>query len=226
MPIQSRGVNAGQRMSEATKCEMAMPDAMPMPPPVTLSMTASMRNCRRISASRAPTARRMPISRVRSVTLTSMMFMMPMPPTTSDTAAMPANKSPITRTVALVGDLCTWLHESLAGIKPDPEQPGFKHILMHPEPVGDLTYVNATHHSPYGLIASGWQKDSSGFHWSITIPANADATIYIPSADAKNVKESGKLARHARGIKFIGAGNGRAVFNIGSGTYHFDSNVM
>ena len=29
----------------------------------------------------APTAMRMPISRVRSVTLTSMMFMMPMPPT-------------------------------------------------------------------------------------------------------------------------------------------------
>ena len=34
-------------------------------------------------------AMRMPISRVRSVTETSMMFMMPMPPTTSDTAATP-----------------------------------------------------------------------------------------------------------------------------------------
>ena len=38
-------------------------------------------------ARRAPTARRMPISRVRSVTETSMMFMMPTPPTTSDTLA-------------------------------------------------------------------------------------------------------------------------------------------
>ncbi len=34
---------------------------------------------------------RTPISRVRSVTLTSMMFMMPMPPTSSDTAAIPAS---------------------------------------------------------------------------------------------------------------------------------------
>jgi hypothetical protein len=33
----------------------------------------------------------MPISRVRSVTETSMMFMMPMPPTISETAAMPAS---------------------------------------------------------------------------------------------------------------------------------------
>ena len=39
----------------------------------------------------APTAIRSPISRVRSVTLTSMMFMIPMPPTSSDTAAMLAS---------------------------------------------------------------------------------------------------------------------------------------
>ena len=41
----------------------------------------------------APTAMRRPISRVRSVTLTSMMFMMPMPPTSSETAAMLASSS-------------------------------------------------------------------------------------------------------------------------------------
>ena len=40
-------------------------------------------------APRAPIAMRMPISRVRSVTETSMMFMIPMPPTTSETAATP-----------------------------------------------------------------------------------------------------------------------------------------
>ena len=40
--------------------------------------------------------------------------------------------------VMLVGDLGIWLYENLAGIKPDPEQPGFKHIIMRPEPVGDL----------------------------------------------------------------------------------------
>ena len=36
----------------------------------------------------APRARRMPISRVRSVTVASMMFMMPMPPTSREMAAM------------------------------------------------------------------------------------------------------------------------------------------
>ena len=54
----------------------------------------------------APTAMRMPISRVRSVTLTSMMFMMPMPPTTSETPAMAPSRPVITSAVAVavVGD--------------------------------------------------------------------------------------------------------------------------
>ena len=41
-----------------------------------------------MSRRRAPIAMRMPISRVRSVTDTSMMFMMPMPPTSSEMEAM------------------------------------------------------------------------------------------------------------------------------------------
>ena len=41
----------------------------------------------------APSALRMPISRVRSVTDTSMMFMMPMPPTMRLTAAMLASSA-------------------------------------------------------------------------------------------------------------------------------------
>ena len=60
-------------------------------PPMTESVSASTRNCARMWCGLAPTAMRTPISRVRSVTLTSMMFMMPMPPTSSDTAAMLAS---------------------------------------------------------------------------------------------------------------------------------------
>ena len=50
-----------------------------------------------MSRVRAPTAMRRPISRVRSVTETSMMFMMPMPPTSSDTEATAASSSASTR---------------------------------------------------------------------------------------------------------------------------------
>ena len=54
-----------------------------------------MTNCRMIAPSLAPSALRIPISRVRSVTDTSMIFIMPMPPTTSEMAAMPARMQTI-----------------------------------------------------------------------------------------------------------------------------------
>ena len=82
--------------------------------------------------------------------------------------------------VMLVGDFVIWLYEDLAGIKSDPEQPGFKHIIMKPTPVGDLTFVKATHQSPYGLISSDWHRDGKNFDWRIEIPANTTATVYVP----------------------------------------------
>ncbi len=69
------------------------PSRTPMVPPSKLNVMASMRNCSRISCGCAPTAMRMPISRVRSVTLTSMMFMMPMPPTSRDMPAIAPSSS-------------------------------------------------------------------------------------------------------------------------------------
>ena len=136
--------------------------------------------------------------------------------------------------VMLVGDLVIWLYEDLAGIKSDPAQPGFKHIIMQPHPVGDLTFVNATHRSPYGLIVSDWKKDRATFDWQIRIPANTTATVFVPvlrsstaaggpDKQPDQVYESGRSASQADGVKFLRMENGYAVFDIGSGNYHFVS---
>ena len=53
-----------------------------------------------MSRARAPMAQRMPISRVRSVTETSMMFMIPMPPTRREIEAMAPSMSDIVRVVS------------------------------------------------------------------------------------------------------------------------------
>jgi alpha-L-rhamnosidase len=125
--------------------------------------------------------------------------------------------------VMLVGDLGIWLYEYLAGIKPDPAQPGFKHILMRPEPVGNLSSVRARHRSPYGLIESAWKKDEKGFHWNITVPVNTTATVYLPAKSAEGVKESGRAVSRARGVKFLRMEDGRAVLEVAAGRYAFES---
>jgi alpha-L-rhamnosidase len=123
--------------------------------------------------------------------------------------------------VMLVGDLAIWLYEDLAGIKADPEQPGFKHIIMQPTPVGDLKFVRATHLSPYGWISSEWHWEGGQFDWQIKIPANTTATVYLPVQNVEAVTESGRPLAGANGVKFLRVEDGRVVVDVQSGAYHF-----
>jgi len=117
--------------------------------------------------------------------------------------------------VMLIGDLVVWFYEYLAGIAPDDAQPGFKHIIMRPTPVGNLTFVRATHNSPYGLIASEWHHNGPQFDWRIEIPANTMATVYVPATSLDTVK-----VKEVPAARFE---NGRAIYELGSGKYHFTS---
>jgi alpha-L-rhamnosidase len=92
--------------------------------------------------------------------------------------------------VMQIGDLAVWMYEYLAGIRSDPDQPGFRHILIHPYPAGDLTFVKASHQTPYGLVRSGWKRENGTFTLDVTIPPNTTATVTLPNGEKKEV-ESG-----------------------------------
>ena len=113
--------------------------------------------------------------------------------------------------VMLIGDLVLWFYEYLAGIAPDDRQPGFKHLVMQPHPVGDLTFVRASHRSPYGWIYSEWHRDGDRFDWQVEIPANTTATIMVPAGKAGRVFQNGKPVP--------------AKLEMGSGKYHFTSEI-
>lgn len=126
----------------------------------------------------------------------------------------------------LVGDLITWFYENLAGIRPDPFEPGFKHIIMRPTLAGDLRFVKASHQSPHGEIVSDWRREGQKFIWNVTVPVNTVATLYIPARNSSSVTESGRAVEKARGIQWIHEQDGRAVFKVGSGSYRFVSEMM
>ena len=71
-----------------TKYGERTPKPRPIKVPTKDKNAVSIRNCRMISDCLAPNARRIPISLVRSLTLASMMFIMPIPPTNKEMAAV------------------------------------------------------------------------------------------------------------------------------------------
>jgi alpha-L-rhamnosidase len=123
----------------------------------------------------------------------------------------------------LAGDFIIWCYENLAGIRSDRAQPAFKHIIMRPNPVGDLTFLQASYNSSYGKIVSDWKVAGGNFIWNLTVPANATATVYVPAKDPAAVTESGKRASGARGVKYVRSEPGVAVYEVGSGSYRFEA---
>ncbi|UCD27395.1 MAG: alpha-rhamnosidase, partial [Planctomycetota bacterium] len=121
----------------------------------------------------------------------------------------------------LVGDLAVWFYEYLAGIKCDPQHPGFKHIIFQPVPVGDLTHAQASYKSIHGLIESKWQIENGHWHMNITVPVNTTATVYIPTSDPDQVRESERPVGEAESVIFVGVENKAAVFGVQSGKYKF-----
>ncbi|WP_423128633.1 glycoside hydrolase family 78 protein [Gaoshiqia sp. Z1-71] len=91
--------------------------------------------------------------------------------------------------VMMLGDLIIWFYENLAGIKSSDESPGFKKIIMKPEPVEGLSFVDASYQSVYGEIKSRWQRKGKTFSWDITVPANTKALVYLPATAEKTSKK-------------------------------------
>ena len=116
-----------------------------------------------------------------------------------------------------------WFHESLGGIRP--AAPGFSKIELKPHGYNQLSHVEATHESPYGSIKSNWRSDNKVFTWTISIPPNTTARVYVPTQDEKAVTENGHPADKATGVRFVGSEPGRAIYDIGSGDYSFSSSL-
>lgn len=94
------------------------------------------------------------------------------------------------------GAVGCWLFETVGGISP--LAPGFKKILIAPQPGGHLTWAKATYQSVHGLIVSSWKRQGPILLTHVVIPKGATAIVRLPNQPDKNLK---------------------------SGTYHFKSAI-
>ncbi|NSW53238.1 MAG: family 78 glycoside hydrolase catalytic domain [Anaerolineae bacterium] len=93
------------------------------------------------------------------------------------------------------GAVCGWLIETVAGIRPSEDVPGFEYFIIEPRPGGSLTHASASFQSPYGEIKSAWKLDGKNFILDVSVPVNTSATICLP--------------------------DGSIPFEVGSGTYQY-----
>lgn len=121
------------------------------------------------------------------------------------------------------GAVGEWLYATVAGIDFDPSEPGYKHIVMKPQPGGRISWAQASYQSPYGEIASDWKIGNGLFLWRIVIPANTRATVHIPAIG--EISEGGRPAGEAEGLRSLGHENNGALFEVGAGEYTFQGRL-
>jgi len=121
------------------------------------------------------------------------------------------------------GAIGDWMYEVTAGIAIDPAKPGYKHILIQPQPGGGFTSVKASHETMYGKVGSSWMLKDGKFDLSIEIPANTTATVRIPKTKLAGVSENGRAIAAGNGITSFRQDGDYVVVEIGSGQYRFSS---
>ena len=121
----------------------------------------------------------------------------------------------------MFGDISAWFYKALAGVNPDPLQPGFHHFFIRPNPVDGLSSARAKYDSISGRIESEWEKIGGRFRLRLQVPANTTATVWLPAGVNDNVTESGRSAEEAEGVRFIRKEEDFRLYEVGSGNYLF-----
>ena len=83
----------------------------------------------------------------------------------------------------MMGSIDAWFYEALGGINVDPDQPGYRHIVIAPQVTRDLTSVSATVATVRGEVTTSWTHEPGIITLQIDVPVNSTATVAIPEED-------------------------------------------
>jgi alpha-L-rhamnosidase len=117
------------------------------------------------------------------------------------------------------GAVYQWMVENIGGIRS--AGPGYKKLLIAPQPGGRLTRAKTDYRSIHGRITTDWKREGETFFLDVTIPANTTATVSLPATRAADVTEGGRGLDQADGVTFVRQEGDRAILEVASGTYHF-----
>ena len=114
----------------------------------------------------------------------------------------------------MLGSIDGWFYRTLAGIQPDPEQPGFRHIIIKPFIPPSLPFVRAQVETLGGRVSVAWSQTNGILKMQVSVPVNMNATIHVPALSAKKVSSTPTLPMKS-------FAKGTALYEVGSGNYEF-----
>jgi len=118
------------------------------------------------------------------------------------------------------GAIGDWMYRVSAGI--DNASPGYKKIMIQPSLTKKLNFSKASFESPYGTIASGWERKEGRILVTVRIPANTKATICLPVNSIEKVTLNSKSLSGNPDLTNIRISGEKVHVDAGSGEYLFE----
>jgi len=139
--------------------------------------------------------------------------------------------------------IAEWLWQNVAGLRMDPEHPGYKHFFIEPKPEAVNDSCASSYNSVKGLIKIKWKLSADQFAIKITVPAGSSATLKLPvgtsnSAGANHLiasghlyesgnllqsgasPQSGSAIKNITGLKIVSRDPSGTVLELQSGTFN------
>ncbi len=85
------------------------------------------------------------------------------------------------------GSIGSFLYQEVAGVKADPNRPGYKHVWITPCPRGGFICAEASLQTPYGALRMKWEATGGKLNLNAFVPHNSTATIRWPDGATQNV---------------------------------------
>ena len=115
----------------------------------------------------------------------------------------------------MFGVVTEWYYRWLGGIRPDPNNPGFKEFILNPSTPEGLDYIESKYQSPYGEIISNWKKQSSGSYvYEFEIPNGSTADVTLPVSSSQKI-----VVKNKEGILYKIDGLEEGKFRLNNGKY-------
>jgi alpha-L-rhamnosidase len=125
-----------------------------------------------------------------------------------------------------LGSVGEWLYRFVLGIDQEGGTAGFRRLLLRPHPVSPLSWARGSYQSVRGIIKTEWERSGDRFTLRVAVPANVTASVRVPSASARDVRDAAGGAPQSVEA-FPGAvGAEEAVFLVASGTHEFTGPAM
>ncbi len=80
----------------------------------------------------------------------------------------------------MFGTVTEWYYRWLGGVRPDPDEPGFKSFFLTPFIPDGLEFAQCTYHTPRGEIVSNWKKEPQQKQFEISVPEGSIAKVTLP----------------------------------------------